>query len=369
MKQFLYFLILIGCSATTVNAQDKVYNNFIDTVSSPGREIYHLWCNYVNSKTGSVNASKYWDEADVKKYKAYDILLSWGCGGTYSTVSHVLKIKEIDKNIYLLKVGMTYDANELGGILQFIVKKENGEYKLSNYLPYNTGNWKHYSTGLLTFYYPDDYPINIADAKKSEAFLNKAFKDFDIKAYPISFYAAKGFSDMEEAAGYESFFHNGVNNAGACFDRRNHLIFSGEGFYHPHELIHIINAQFPKAHSIFLSGYAGLVGGHFGKPESYHQPRVLDYMETHADSIKNIVDFYYMDPYTNPTYVIGGLFCEEAVRLGGYDKLKKLFSYGTEDADFYTAIEKEFGISKDKVIPYVIEKLKDPKLFAKYDKL
>jgi hypothetical protein len=354
-----------------LSAQDKVYNNFIDTANSPSKEICFLWRSYVNDKVGSEKASKYWDEAEVKKFKSYDLLLKWGCGGPYTGTSHILKIKKIDSSTYELKIGMSFqDSNHvmIQSVLKFIVKKESGTYKLANYLTYHTKNWKHYATGWLTFYYPANYPFNIADAKKSEAFLDKVFKEFDITSYHISFYVAQGFAEVEEAAGYEDFINDGVNNKGACFDDRNHLIFSGEGIYHPHELVHVINAHFPNAYSWFLAGYSGLIGGHFGKPLSYHQKRVLDYLHQHPDSVKNVLGFYYMDPYTNPQYVIGGLFCEEAIRFGGYEKLKRLFSYGTTDEDFYVALEKEFGIQRNKVMPYILGKLENPALFTKYDK-
>jgi MFS family permease len=46
--------------------------------------------------------------------------------------------------------------------------------------------------------------------------------------------------------------------------------------------VHVLNRHFPQAHTLLLTGLSGLLGGHFGKPLSWHQPRVLAYMSVKA---------------------------------------------------------------------------------------
>ncbi len=372
MNKFLTSFIIVVCFATSTFAQDSVFSNFLDTSVQPNKAIYTLWTNYISVLDDREKASKYWEESEVRRYAGYDILRNWECGGTFSKVSHTLKIKQLDSNIYELKIGMGFaDSNSsaLLSIVKFIVKRKGSDYKLSNYLSYNTKNWKIYRAGWLTFHYPSYYPINIADAKKSEAFLEKIFRSFDIKPYQIDFYASTGLAEVQEAAGFESYISDGVQNKGGCFHEKNHLIFSGGGFYYPHELVHVINASFPNAHQIFLSGFSALLGGHWGKPLPYHQKRLQQYLHEQPGSVKDLIDFNYMDTHTNPQYLIGGLFCEEAIRIGGYEKLKKLFSYGNKEEDFYRAIEKEFNLTKEQAVAFFLEKMKDDKIFAKYDTL
>ncbi len=358
---------LLSIACLTAKAQERVFNNFLDTTVSPNKEIYQLWNNYFKAR--KADASPFWRADEEEKFRSYDLLKSWGCGGTYSEISHVLKIMQIDSNTFELKVGMGFaDSNSASilSVLKFIVKKEDNIYRLSNYLLYKTRDWKSYSTEWLNFHYPPDYTFDAGDARKSELFLEKMYQLFDIKPYHIEFYVATGLSEIQEAAGYESFIDDGIRNIGGCYDGYNNIVFSGNGIYYPHELVHVINDAFPKSHSLFLCGISGLLGGHFGKPLSYHQKRLQVYLKNNRDKIVSLTDFYYMDTYTNPQYLVGGLFCEEAIRIGGYDKLKKLMSYGTGDEDFYTAIKNEFGIEKEQLINYFFRKMGDDKLFANY---
>ena len=121
-----------------------------------------------------------------------------------------------------------------------------------------------------------------------------------------------------------------------------------------HELVHVINPYFPNAHPLFLTGYSALRGGHFGHDLAYHKKRVRTYLATHAIDLHHPLTFTKLDEKTNPQYVMGGIFCEAALRTGGLVKLKRLFSYGTSDEAFYAALKQEFKLDK-KDLPRFIE--------------
>jgi len=367
MSRFCFALLL--CFQLSNATAQKVLNNFIDTANSPGKEIYHLISDYFKAGKNSAEGAKYWDAAETKKYTYYDLIGAFECI-SFSKYACITRIKKLSANSYLLKMtNMHYDKDEASMIdnVTYLVKKENDGFKLANYLPYLTANWKKLKTGYITFYYPPGYPLNENDAKRGEQFLKKMCVTFDIPERPFSFYVAKDCEQMHNLVGIESYLEGIDQTTCGCIDDKNDIIYSGgKGFYYPHELVHVVNQHFPKAHSIFLIGISGLYGGHFGKPLSWHQKRIADYIEQHEGEKIDFLSFH-LDEHTGPEYVIGGIFCLEAIKQGGIPKLKKLFSYGKNDEDFYTAIAKEFGIPKDKVNAYIIEKLKDNTLFAQYN--
>jgi hypothetical protein len=75
-----------------------------------------------------------------------------------------------------------------------------------------------------------------------------------------------------------------------------------------HELAHAINPYFSKAHSLFLTGYAGLRGGHFEHDLAYHKRRARAYLAIHL--------------------------------------VKCLVSYGTTDEEFFRALLTEFKLDR-----------------------
>lgn len=367
MLRFCFALFL--CFQLSNATAQKVLNNFTDTVNTPGKEIYHLVSSYFDAKRNSKEGAQYWDTAEVKKYMHYDVVGAFECI-SFSVYASITRIKKISTDSYLLKLAnLYYDKDEFSMIdnVTYVVKKKNGSYRLANYLPYATSDWKRFKTGYITFYYPPGYPLNENDAKKSERFLKKVCATFDIPERSLAFYVAKDCDQMHSIVGIESYLEGTDQTTCGCIDDKNDIVYSGgKGFYYPHELVHVVNQYFPNAHSLFLGGISGLYGGHFGKPLSWHQKRIADYIQKHEGEEIDFLSFK-LDEHTGPGYVIGGIFCLEAIKQGGISKLKKLFSYGKEDKDFYTAVEKELGITKDKVNDYIIQKLKDNTLFTDYN--
>ena len=63
-------------------------------------------------------------------------------------------------------------------------------------------------------------------------------------------------------------------------------------------------------------------------------------------NLDSLLNFWYMDYYTNPANAIGGLLCKLAEDKGGQPMLRRLMSFGKDDNDFYKAIEAVFGVKQ-----------------------
>ena len=100
---------------------------------------------------------------------------------------------------------------------------------------------------------------------------------------------------------------------------------------------------------MLLAGIAAYWGGdnaNFGKPLIYHIKRVDEYLSKHQDiDLNEFTEFYSMDSKTNPQYVIGAVLCDEALKKGGVEKLKKMLSPGSADEEITETIQRELEIS------------------------
>lgn len=372
IKHLLFYIFIVSASFAAPAWGQKINNNFIDTINSPTKEIYRLWRAYITSKPGSFAASSYWDKVEAGKYKGYDLLYEWKCSGTYGEKSTLLKIRKIDSTLFELKIGMGFsedvEGTNLISSLKFLVKKEDDTYKLANYLPSGTKKWRSIKPGNITFYYPMDVILNMIDAQKSERFLRKIFTAFSLPVRPVTYYVAPDCETIHAAIGLESFVDYNYTNTCTCFDVQNDIVYSaGKGFYNPPGLCNVIRLYYPNAHVLFMSGISALFGGYDGQPLKYHQKKVSDYLAEHPEKrAQDITGLWQSDQSAGLHSLAGAIFCLEAIKQGGNEKMKRLFIYGNNDTDFYTAIEKELGIAKNKVMPFFLEKLKDPTLFEKY---
>lgn len=64
-----------------------------------------------------------------------------------------------------------------------------------------------------------------------------------------------------------------------------------------------------------------------------------------------------MSMYTSYMYSIGALFCKLAYKKNGYKGIFNLLSYGSSDADFYSAIENELGVKQTNLNEYIRKEL------------
>jgi hypothetical protein len=83
---------------------------------------------------------------------------------------------------------------------------------------------------------------------------------------------------------------------------------------------------------------------------SWHLNRLNRYLQEHKEiNLNNPFSFWHMDFTTDPQKVIGGLLCQMAEAKGGLPAIKKLFSYGNSDEQFYAAVNAVFGVSNEQL--------------------
>lgn len=375
-KIILLFFLLNGFSYKAISQKIQVtLAAGIDTTNNNNKkEIFKLWENYLNSYPDSTYNNPYWVEFEKRKYTSFDLINNAGFlspslyglsyrGGKNIVLSitpfgQLYQIKSLlyfsypDKSIYPL------------AIVNYYAEKENGNYKLSNFISYHTSGWQKRNIGYFNYIFHPNHPFDIHKANEANDYYMRLSKLFDVNLDSIDYYIAENCDKIFELQGFDFVVGMGSdNNLCGFYDAKNNIIYSNTvvGEDYRHEITHSILKKFPNS-GIFHLGIVTYWGGenaHFNKPLNYHIKRVNNYLKKHPEiNLNNFIeDFYQLDEFTSPHYVIAAIFCHEAIEKGGIDKLKKLFSYGNENVDSYKAIEKEFGIKRNSLNNYLRQKI------------
>lgn len=368
MKSLYLFFSLLLLSPRVSEGQQ--YQHFslnvgVNAVALDKQAVLTVWDAYLGS--GFKNQAQFWLPAELKKYPKGDLLLSEGYVNPnvyqYATQKIVLSIEPVDSALYKCRTlfywqspGDAAKQPTVFCITNTYFQKQQNHWLLTNYLTQYTRNWTTDTVGYLTYKLPASRALNQTKAALANVFLTELFHDFGIAPFPVTYYLAADCEEVHRMKGFD--YVVGMGNGSTCgfYDEVNHLVYAGgleESYLH--ELVHVINPYFPNAHPLLLTGYSALRGGHFGHDLAYHKKRVLAYLATHKTDLQDPLTFVKLDEKTNPQYVIGGIFCEAALRAGGLAKLKKLFGYGTSDAAFYTALKQELKLDR-KDLPRFIER-------------
>ncbi|MGE5411416.1 MAG: hypothetical protein ACM3MI_10695, partial [Clostridiales bacterium] len=353
-------------------AQTKCQLNIGMDDSDPEiKNVIKLWNDYLNSKPDSLYNNPYWSNEEKDHYKRFDIVSQ-----TYFTPSVyslgykplILSIKRI-KDYYEIKTafyayGQTSKKIGILATINVLAKKVNGEYRLFNALTENRKSLQKQSYGSITYYYPLDYEFNESKALEMKKFIEDFTKKFGFEQIAVDYYIGNDFDVAMKIVGFDNYLSMGGPFVPKGFsDTKNHIILSGgQGEYYPHEIVHqYINPLFENGHHVFIEGFASLCGGSLlGHPIPWHIKRLDKYLDEHPElNLNDLLEFYEMDSYTNPQYIYGAVLCDLAMKKGGFEEVKKLFAYGTEDKDFYLALEKEFGVKKEDLNKFIRSKIKE----------
>lgn len=349
----LVFTLLTYAQSVDVNIGVNISNN--DKL-----EVFNVWKNYLKSKTSSLRKT-YWNSYDVANYQSFDFLKSEGYiqPSIYDLDLDVLVLKIVKKNgVYKIQSQFYWNDKPLKvfAITNVYCKKVNGEYKLFNNLSTVTERWVTKKVGNINYHYDGAYSFNQQNGEKANAFYSKLIDEFDLDNIEINYFIFDSCEELESAKGFGYVIGDSPKGCG-FFDKENYFIYSSQGEYHLHEIVHVINNKFLKAHSVFLAGISALWGGHFGKEIEAHYSSFIHDVKENDINLEEILDYTYIDESTSPIYIYGALFCKEAIDKGGIKKLEKLFSYGRSKNDFYIALEKELGLSKKDIPDFILSRI------------
>lgn len=347
----------------------------IDTTNNKElRDIYILWQNYLKNNPDSIFDNPYWNKDEKQKYLSYDLLKSeaWLAPSLYGLRpdNSVLEIKNngdfyVIKSIFYWVYPETYKVTTLA-VTNVIAKKENGEFKLYNNLPYHTKNWYRKKVGIIQYIYHPLHPFNDFKAQKANELISNLKKTFDIKVDKVEYYIALNCDEIFKLKGFEFVLGMGrTPNLCGFYDRFNNIIYSNsiEGEFYVHEIIHLINNFFPNGVNLFFQGLSAYWGGqsaHVGKSIIYHIKRMDKYLKEHNEiDLTDLSNFYQMDDQTSPSYILGAILCHLTLEKGGLPLFKKGLNYGDTDEDMYRFIDEELGVKQKDLNNFMRKKISE----------
>ena len=242
-------------------------------------------------------------------------------------------------------------------IANVVAKKENNVYKLYNWLPFYSKNWLEKQVGLIHYKYHPQHPFNIFKAEKANELIQSLVSKLEIKVDRGEYYIAPNCLEIMQLKGFDHIVGEGnnLNNLCGFYDRFNNIIYSNSisGENYEHEIVHLINNFFPKAHGLFLNGLSDYFiedNIKLGLSITEHFRRMDEHLEKYPEINLNELDiFYEMGGVTSPSYFLGIILCHLCIEKGGIILLKEALNYGRFDEDLYRFIEQKLNIEKNDI--------------------
>ncbi len=362
-------LLFLCCS--TLFAQPPRTRPFlapaIDTSDPAIAAVLHLWSDYLNSRPDSIYDNPCWVKEEKQRYKKFDLLNSvYFTPGLYALLARykptVMSVAPVD-SAFIIRTLFAVQADSGFTrpfcITRIVAKKEGGAFRLCNILPYNTRSWCRERAGRILFIFPPDHQFNPSLARRMSAFLDSLSAVWETEPFPVEFYLADDLGDIMGLRGLDFYVGEGYNRGtGGLTDPANHMVFgAGQDEWYPHEFVHIVvNPLFPRAHPLFLEGYATMLGGSRGHDLSWHVEKLREYLGDHRDQK---LDELLTSPRfgSELRYAVGGLICRMAMEKGGLPALRQLFSISAQDGGCSRALETVLGVREQEFDRFMREVL------------
>ena len=140
----------------------------------------------------------------------------------------------------------------------------------------------------------------------------------------------------------------------------NSMLLSSFGENHRHEVVHSFTShKHSEEMLIFNEGLATLLGGSRGHDLEWHANNLYNSFvrEMNSDTSR-IMNFFPAYRQTPPVYIIGAIIMKYAIDTYGFEKVLKLLTYSERQYTPEQVVEKELGISKNQLNPFLLKYMK-----------
>jgi len=292
--------------------------------------------------------------ADLKGIEQKDTIQKYFRG-------QLINLYPIENKQYLLTLAYT-KGNEIGRILTFLAKGNNGKIAFASPIQYNTKYWKSAKIGTLTYFFPDTI-----DTKRAESFNQKNIamaKKLGLLLQNWDVYMCRNHQEALQIQGcFYEFKRNGLVNRGDIVDPKTLFsVMNDEDFSHDVFHIYAHKIRGKKINWTAEEGIAYLWGNSYHLANVAKAPEQRDlvpllrqYIQTHKDV--TLLDLFEKNPdvlaeygYPKPIQVksvISGIICEEIEKQKGEEGIIELIKCGSGDDNFFQSIENLIGINRD----------------------
>ena len=273
----------------------------------------------------------------------------------------LINLYPIENGQYLLMISYT-KKDEIGRILTFLAKENDGKFVFANPLHYNTKSWKTATVGTITYFFPDTI-----DMKRAELFDKKNFTIAQKLNLPVrnwDIYMCRNYQETMQTQGYVyEYLENGKYNSGYIMDPKT--LFScmnDEDF--SHDVLHIYASQIrgKERNAIAECGLAYYWGNAYhtgveGKAPDLEEliPVLQQYLQSHKDV--KLLDLLNENPNVLAEYgfpwpiqvnrIIAGVLCKEIEEQKGTEGIIELLKCGRGIDNLFKSTESLIGINRN----------------------
>jgi hypothetical protein len=356
---FISILFLIPLS---VWGQKITFSSDIqDTKDSSIIQVRDLWQAYVtNCQKGFDKSSfNYWNKYETDQgftdiVKAAISLPSY----LYGDLA-VFDIKKVDNDYYRIRniwsIGDTISKSYLG-IFNVFAKKTNSVFKLYNNFYVVKPKLQHYQTDNFYYYYPSTYPFNNQKANQMAEFYSKISSLYgNTDKRKVIYIIGNNLDEANNIIGFDyTIMSSSFPDAAYTIKGLNILLATREDKMH--EIIHsIFMPMFPKANALFHEGIATYYAGSAGQNYTLLVDQLREMIINNPDiDLSKFDDLNkVLDNGTNYFYTVGAIFIDYALKNGGTKKVLALFQHPDSTDNAIFAIEKDLGIEKNQIDPFL----------------
>jgi hypothetical protein len=352
----LIILILIIAPFSVTGQKITFSSEILDTKDSSIIAVRNMWKSYLTDSKNEVgkNSAFYWNQNEIDQ-GMMDIVNAAITVPYINGDISVYDIKKVDNDYYIIRNIWSLENNGVKtylAIFNVFAKKDISEYKLYNSFSLTKLKLQHFQSGNLDFYYPKDYSLNNLKAKQmtdSYNMISSLYENKDTRR--VTYIIGKNLDEANNYIGFDyTVWSSSFPDAAYTIKSKKIILASREDYLH--EVVHsIFSPMFPNSSDLFQEGIATYYGGSNGKSYSYELDELRKMINKNPGiDLSKIDDFYKIqDNGINYFYIIGGIFIDYALKLGGIKKVEALFQYPDTTEDAIIAIDKELGIKKDDI--------------------
>ncbi|MFD0751402.1 hypothetical protein ACFQZS_14725 [Mucilaginibacter calamicampi] len=363
MKPLLSFISIL----LAANSYAQIYlNPGVDTSLTEVKQALRFYNKYVADFNGKAipDMAKYWPQSELKLRKVPDQMIyaindyplySMGCRLTilyirptanYVHIKTQFSVPDSQKNVMTMAITNYYVAFD----------KIHEPY-FKNPMTEALAKWRTKTVRNIIYHYP---PYHIFNAKRADTLVRNIAgleKEWGLKPININYYLANNKDELYQVQGfdYTVMMGNKAAPSGKSDDKDNQVFCGGLGENYFHEVVHLyLNHLYPK--SPLQEGLAVFYAGSMGHSVKWHLKRVTQYLNKHPEAdLTDVDNFWYTDPFTNPSSAIQGMICSMVFKKEGVPGLKRLMQYNS----YKDIFKKEFNIDKEQINAFLRKSIAD----------
>jgi hypothetical protein len=355
---------ILFCVAVSVHTQpaDSTFHiaisSRIDTTNTEVHSVLTTWMNYLRSRPDSLTNNPYWVQSERQQLPEYDLARNWIFQSPDMIRRYRPTILSIENEgaLRCIRTMFTYADNNGVAPLAFhrvYAEQHSGQWYIKGAWSVLTQNWNRTTVGKITYVYSPQHPFSTLLARKASRWCDSLASAFELNLTESVVYVCENRDELARVIGLDYFI---APPHGITY-QENAMMFSGLGTpWHPHELAHLVFAQYNTTHMILKEGIATWVGGSLG--DSY-QTLVYQFVKKYSTT-----PFSVSAVLTNPVeesqtfYTVGAVLCNAVYDIGGAESVRLLLSSPDSNSGLFATLSHLLNIQPDKLDMYIMRKAK-----------